>query len=91
MLRWLARYLGLDDPHADDKRTARLSENDALAIAREAGVGVSDVESLALVAIERDGDERLWVFATSSRGSAWQVKVRDRDGSVVSRGRVGGR
>jgi hypothetical protein len=91
MLGWLARYLGLDAPLADGQRAARLTEDAALLIARQAGDGVSDVQSLALVAMEHEGDERLWVFATSSRGSAWQVKVRDRDGSVVSRGRVGKR
>lgn len=91
MLRWLAGYLGLVDPHANAKRGARLSEGDALTIAHEAGSGVSDVHSLSLVAVESEGDERLWVFATASRGSVWQVKVRDRDGAVVSRGRVGKR
>jgi hypothetical protein len=91
MLRWLARCLGLEDPYADFKREARLSVDDALTIAREAGAGVSDVHSLSLVAVESEGDDRLWVFATASRGSVWQVKVRDRDGVVVNRGRVGKR
>jgi len=91
MLRWLTRYVGLDDPYADAKRGAKLSGDDALRIAREAGVGVSDVDSLSLVTIEGEGDERLWVFATASIGSVWQVKVRDRGGAVVSRGRVGTR
>jgi hypothetical protein len=89
VLRWLAGYLGLADPYAAEKRAAQLTEDRALSIAREASSGVSDADSLGLVAIENDGGERLWVFATTSRGSTWHVKVRDRDGLVVSRGRRG--
>jgi hypothetical protein len=89
MLRWLASYLGLGDPHAAEKRAARLTEDQALSIAREASSGVSDAYSLELVTIEKEEGERLWVFATTSRGSTWHVKVRDRDGFVVNRGRRG--
>lgn len=89
MLRWLSRYLGLGDPYAAEKRAARLTEDEALSIAKEASSGVSDAYSLELVAIEDGSGERLWVFATTSRGSTWHVKVRDRDGVVVSRGRRG--
>jgi hypothetical protein len=91
MLRWLSWYLGLGDPYADEKRVARLTEEQALSIAREASRGVSDAYSLEFVAIEKEGTERFWLFATTSRGSAWHVKVRDGDGRVVSRGRTGGR
>jgi hypothetical protein len=89
VLRWLSGYLGLGDPHAAEKRAAQLTEDRALSIAREASSGVSDAHSLELVAIENEGGERLWVFATTSRGSTWHVKVRDHDGLVVSRGRRG--
>jgi hypothetical protein len=89
MFRGLARYLGLGDPHAAEQRATRLTEDEALSIAKEASSGVSDAYSLELVAIESSGGERLWVFATTSRGSTWHVKVRDRDGDVVSRGRRG--
>jgi len=89
MLRWLAWYLGLDDPYTADKRAARLTEEQALAIAQEASTGISDAYSLRFAAIEKDGEERLWIFATSSRGCHFLVKIRDRDGHVVSRGRMG--
>lgn len=89
MLRWLADCLRLGDPYAAQKRAARLTEAQALSIARDASSGVSDAYSLEFMAIEADGDERLWLFATTSRGSTWHVKVRDRDGRVVSRGRRG--
>jgi hypothetical protein len=91
MLRWLLRYLGLDDPHIEAKRAARLTQAEARAIAQQASERVCDAHDLDLVAIEEAAGERLWVFATNSRGSAYQVKVRDRDGNVVSRGRIGGR
>jgi hypothetical protein len=77
------------DVQAAKKRTARLAEDEALLIAQKASAGVPDAYSLEFVSIEADGDERLWVFATTSRGSTWHVKVRDRDGRVVSRGRRG--
>jgi hypothetical protein len=89
MLRWLSGCLGLGDPNAAEKRAARLTQDQALSIAQEASSGVSDAYSLELVTIESDGSERLWVFATTSRGSTWHVKIRDRDGHVVSRGRRG--
>jgi hypothetical protein len=89
MLRWLSGCLGLGDPYAAEKRAARLTEDQALSIAREASSGVSDAYSLELVAIENEEGERLWVFATTSRGNTWHVKVRDGDGRVVSRGRRG--
>jgi hypothetical protein len=89
MLRWLLSYLGLGDPYAADKRAAQLTEDQALSIAKEASARVSDAYSLELVTIEHEGVERVWVFATTSRGSTWHVKVRDRDGLVVSRGRRG--
>lgn len=89
MLRWLSGCLGLGDPHAAEKRAARLTEAEALSIAQQASSGVSDAYSLELVTLENDGGERLWVFATTSRGSTWHVKIRDRDGHVVSRGRRG--
>jgi hypothetical protein len=89
MLRWLSGCLGLGDPYAAEKRAARLTEAEALSIAQQASSGVSDAYSLELVTLENDGGERLWVFATTSRGSTWHVKIRDRDGRVVSRGRRG--
>lgn len=91
MLRWLFWYLGFGDPYAAEKRAARLTEEQALSIAREASRGVSDAYSLEFVAIKKENGERFWVFATTSRGSAWHVNVRDRDGRIVSRGRSGGR
>jgi hypothetical protein len=89
MLRWLSGLLGLGDPNTAEKKAARLTEDQALSIAREASSGVSDAYSLELVNIEKEDGERLWVFATTSRGSTWHVKVRDRDGFVASRGRRG--
>jgi hypothetical protein len=89
MLRWLLRYFALDDPYAADKRVARLREDQALSIAMKAGARVSDAYELEFVGIERQGDDLLWMFETNSRGSAWHVKVRDRDGKVVSHGRTG--
>jgi hypothetical protein len=89
MLRWLSWYLRLGDPYAADKRAAQLTEDQALSLAKEASTGGSDALSLHFAAIEYEGDERLWVFATSSIGSHWLVKIRDRDGRVVSRERRG--
>jgi hypothetical protein len=91
MLRWLMSYLGLDDPYAEAKRGARLTQAEAQSIAKRASDRVSDAHDLGFVAIEHEGGERVWVFATNSRGSAWQVKVRDSDGNIMSRGRIGGR
>lgn len=91
MLRWLSWYLGLGDPFDAEKKAARLTEDQALSIARDASRGVSDGDSLEFVAIEKEGKERLWLFGTTSRGSTWHVKVRDSDGRVVSRGSRGGR
>jgi hypothetical protein len=88
MLRWLAWYLRLNDRYAADKRAARLTEEEALAIAQAASTG-RDAYSLRFAAIEKEGEERLWIFATTSRGGHFLVKIRDRDGHVVSRGRVG--
>lgn len=76
-------------PHASKRRAAQLTEAQALSIAANASSGVSDAHSLEFVAIENQDGERLWVFGTTSRGSTWHVKVRDRDGQVVSRGRWG--
>lgn len=89
MLRHLLAFLGLDDPYADAKRAARLTEVEALSIARQAGAKVPDVHTLEFVALIERGGERLWVFATTSRGKHWEVKVRDSDGKVVSKGGVG--
>jgi hypothetical protein len=89
MLRWLADYLGLGDAFAAAKRRARLSEDEALAIARTAGEGVSDAVSLRFTAIADEGTELVWTFSTPSRGSVWSVKIRDCDGQVVERRRGG--
>ncbi len=66
-----------------------MTEEEALTIARSAGEGVSDITSLRFAAIAEEGGDRFWIFATSSRGSAYRVKIRDRDGQVVERGRIG--
>jgi hypothetical protein len=71
------------------KREARLSEAEARAIACKAGEGVSDAHSLEFAALTEEEGDRFWIFATASRGSAWSVKIRDRDGRVVEKGRVG--
>ena len=89
VLRWLADYLGLGDPFTAVKRRARLGEDEALALARSASEGVSDALSLNFTAIAEEGGELVWTFSTASRGSAWSVKIRDRDGHVLERKRVG--
>lgn len=89
MLRWLARYFGLHDPYAEAKRRARLSEAEALAIARRAGAHVSDRFSLHFTALIEEEQEQIWIFETSSRGRIWSVRIRDRDGQVLGSARLG--
>ena len=89
MLRFVSKLLGIDDPHADAKRAARLTEADALALARAASEGAPDVHTLTFAGIREEHGERLWVFTTASRGMQWQVEVRDADGRVAKKGMVG--
>ena len=88
-LRWLSKFLPWADPYADAKRTARLTEAEAFAIARRASEGGWDEHSLRFSAMLQEEGEQIWLFATPSRGMQWLVKVRDRDGKVVSKERVG--
>jgi hypothetical protein len=91
MFNWLLRYLGIDNPHAKAKRAARLSESEALAVARAAAEQSADAESLHFADIVDEQGETIWVFTTASRCSSLVVRIRDRDGAVVRKERVGRR
>jgi hypothetical protein len=89
VLRLLCWVLGLADPFAEAKRRARLKEDEARAIAEKAAGSLPDNLTLQFAAIVEEAGERLWVFSTNTRGLAWEVKIRDRDGRVVGSGKVG--
>lgn len=89
ILRRIVEYLGLGDPLAEAKRNSRLTEEEALTIARKAAGQLPGNVSIHLATIVEEAGERLWIFATNTRGLTWQIKVRDRDGCVVGQERVG--
>jgi hypothetical protein len=91
MFDWVLRYLGIDNPQAKAKRTARLSESEALAVAQAAAEQSPDADSLYFADIVDEQGEKIWVFTTASRGSPLVVKIRDRDGTVIRKERIGGR
>jgi hypothetical protein len=91
LFNWILRYLGIDGPKAKIKRTARLSESEALTIARSAAEQSTDAESLHYADIVEEKDEKIWVFATTSRGNSLVIKIRDRDGAVIGKERTGKR
>ena len=91
MLHWILRYLGIDNPQAKAKRTARLSESEALAIARAAAEQSAVAESLYFSDIVEKQGETIWVFTTATCGSFFVVRIRDRDGTVIQKERIGKR
>jgi hypothetical protein len=91
MFDWILRYLGIDGPKTKIKRAARLSESEALSVARSAAEQSADAESLHCADIVEEQEEKIWVFATTSRGNPLVIKIRDRDGAVIGKERTGKR
>jgi hypothetical protein len=70
---------------------ARLSERQALEIARQAAPNPAEAEKLVLLRRELAGGQLVWLFWTPGIGSTLQVAVDDVTGAVVRNERKGGR
>jgi hypothetical protein len=89
MLRFLVQLLGFGDPYAEAKRRARLTEEQALAIALKVDAPRQDGVGLYFATLVEEGGEQIWRFSSTTVGSGWTLKIRDRDGLFVGRDRWG--
>ncbi len=75
VLRWLARFLGFGDPFADARLRARLTEEEALAIAQKAAAGLPHDLRIHLAAITEEAGERLGSSRQTLADSPGRLKL----------------
>lgn len=90
MFKWILRYLGLDNRQTKTLRNTRMTEKEALQVARSVVERSPDADNLQLAKIV-DEEEIIWVFSTASRGNPLVIHIRDQDGAVIRKERIGRR
>lgn len=87
MFDFLSRWLGKDTRPSP----ARLSEEEAIAIARRAAMDDPQRENLTLVKLESRSGNATWIVSSATVGRMLEVAIDDATGNVLEMRHIGTR